>query len=277
MLKTNPKPIDHANPDIISFLDELPLWSAPFGIKLLDKIIPAKNLSVLDIGYGTGFPLIELAMRLGNTCKIYGIDPWETAAARVREKLKIFGIDNIELLPGKAEHIPLEDESIDLISSNNGLNNVEDPALVLSECFRVLKRGGKLIFTMNTNKTMLEFYDIMEKTLSDNDLLESVLRLKQHIYEKRKPLDEVRNLLVKSGFSSIYVEEDNFTYRFSDGTAMFDHFFIRMAFLEAWMKIVPENLQEEIFKEIEKRINILAEKEGFFALSIPFVVIETIK
>ena len=55
---------------IVSVIDELPLWSAPFGLKLLDKINYRKNITALDIGSGLGFPLLEVAMRLGNSCKV---------------------------------------------------------------------------------------------------------------------------------------------------------------------------------------------------------------
>ena len=64
------------NPEVVSALDELSLWSAPFGLKLLDSVLYKKNMNVLDIGFGTGFPLTELAMRLGKTSRIYGVDPW---------------------------------------------------------------------------------------------------------------------------------------------------------------------------------------------------------
>jgi hypothetical protein len=47
----------------ILFIDELPLWSAHFGLKLLDSIKMKKNMNVLDIGSGLGFPAIEVAMR----------------------------------------------------------------------------------------------------------------------------------------------------------------------------------------------------------------------
>ena len=60
---------------LVNVLDELPLWSAPFGLKLLDAIEYKPNISALDIGFGNGFPLTELAMRLGETSTVYGIDP----------------------------------------------------------------------------------------------------------------------------------------------------------------------------------------------------------
>jgi ubiquinone/menaquinone biosynthesis C-methylase UbiE len=141
--------------------DELPLWSAPFGLKLLEKVIPDRNLKVLDIGYRTGFPLTEIAMRLGESCHVYGIVPDPRSGEITMGKLQSFGIRNAELINGVAEQIPLPDNSIDLIVSNNGLNNTKYFNQAISECARVLKPNGKLIFTMNLEGTMMELYSML--------------------------------------------------------------------------------------------------------------------
>ena len=52
---------------LIEVFDELPLWSAPFGLKLLAYIDFRINISAIDIGFGTGFPLTEIALRLGDS------------------------------------------------------------------------------------------------------------------------------------------------------------------------------------------------------------------
>ena len=49
------------NSDFVSVYDELPLWSAPFGMTLLETIKLKENAKVLDVGCGTGFPLLEIA------------------------------------------------------------------------------------------------------------------------------------------------------------------------------------------------------------------------
>ena len=85
------------DPDFVSVYDELSLWAAPFGLKLLDAIKYRRNITALDLGFGTGFPLLEFAMRLGQTSRVYGIDPWNAAIDRVRRKISRYGIDNVQL------------------------------------------------------------------------------------------------------------------------------------------------------------------------------------
>ncbi len=258
----------------VKLFDELPLWSAPFGLKLFDHIKFRKKITVLDIGFGTGFPLTELAMRLGNSCRVYGIDPWEVAVKRAEEKINFYNIKNVEIIQGAAENIPLENDSIDLITSNNGINNVTDINKVLEECSRIIKNKGQFLQTMNLNSSMAEFYDIMKEVLKSFNMNTEINKMQEHIYQKRKPLNEFTSLLEKYNFKVKNIEQDSFEYRFADGTTMLNHYFIRLAFLDSWKKIIPAKKHVEIFSIIENKMNEKAVIEGYFRLSIPFAVID---
>jgi len=268
---------DLNNKELISIIDELPLWSAPFGLQLLEKIIYRKNITALDIGSGTGFPLLEVAMRLGNSCKLYGLDPWEAAIERIKMKISVCGLNNIELITGIAEKIPLPDNSVELIFSNNGLNNVDDIDSVIRECKRICKPGAQFVFSYNTDKTMNEFYSVMEEILVEKNMTTQLGLMKEHIYKKRKPVDEYLELLKKYSFSVDDISEYKFDFRFVDGTTMLNHFLIRLAFIESWKNIIPESSQAEIFSEIEKRLNTISNNDLVLRLTIPFVVISAHK
>lgn len=256
------------------YADESPVWSAPFGLKLLDSINYKTGITVLDIGTGTGFPLTEIALRLGGSATLYGIDPWHAAVERTREKLQFFGITNTSIIEGFAESIPLHNGSVDLITSNNGLNNVNDYAMVLSECRRVLKPGGQFLQTMNLEDSMTEFYSELEIVLAECNLHDSIIQLRKHIRLKRRPLDESLSLIESSGFAIKNVVHDSFAYRFSNGTAMLNHYFIRLAFMPSWIEILPDDKAEEIFAVVETRLNEKSAAGAGMKLSIPFVLIE---
>jgi arsenite methyltransferase len=258
-------------------LDELPIWSAPFGLKLLDYVDYRPDISVLDIGSGTGFPLTELAMRLGESSTVFGIDPWKEAIERANKKICHYGIKNIKLIEGFAESLPLENGSIDLITSNNGINNVKDIDKVLSECSRVIKKGGQFVQTMNTDKSMFEFYSEFERVLSELHMNREIDLMYEHIAQKRPPLDIMISMIQKRGFKIIDLEHDQFNYKFADGSAMLNHYFIRLAFMDPWIKILPDNKAELVFDAVETRLNEQSLKSGCMKLSIPFVLINAIK
>ena len=270
-LKTN---YDLNDNETVSVIDELPLWSAPFGLKLLDKINYRKNITALDIGSGLGFPLLEVAMRLDNTCKLYGIDPWEAAVERIKTKVRVYGITNVEIISGVAEKIPLPDNSVDLIFSNNGLNNVADINAVLNECRRISKLGSQLVFTYNTDKTMQEFYSVFEELLHERKMLGEIESMKKHIYKKRMPVEEFVQLLNASGYSINEISQDEFVYRFVDGTAMFNHFLIKLAFIDSWKELISEERRVDFFAELVEKLNQLALRNGTLKLTIPFAIID---
>ncbi len=212
-------------------------------------------------------------MRLGKSCTVYGIDPWEAAIVRTEEKLKHYGITHARIIRGVAEEIPLADSSVDLIVSNNGINNVSDLTRVLSECSRVMRVNGQFVLSVNLDTTMIEFYTVMEEVLSDLDMNEFIPDIKEHIYSKRRPLPELTALLEQHGFSVINSVKDQFDYHFADGTTLLQHFFIRLAFLPSWKSILPADRQAAVFGRIEDKLNEQALHSGKCTLSVPFVVL----
>lgn len=268
---------DFNDKETVSIIDELPLWSAPFGLRLLETVVLRRNIAALDIGFGSGFPLIEIAQRLGSSSKVFGIDPWKAAVDRTKTKIDLLGIKNVVLIEGVAESIPLPNDSIDVIVSNNGINNVQNLEKVFEECNRVAKKSAQFVIAVNLDGTMLEFYNELENILRNDGLYDNILKLKKHIYEKRRPLDELILLFEKNNFSIRGVKTDSFQCRYVDATAMFSHSLIRTAFLDSWIDLVPADKEEEIFSRVESNLNKTAEINGQLILTIPFVIIDAVR
>src|SRR5580658_5371929 len=99
--------------------------------------------TVLDLGSGGGIDVLLSAHRVGPTGKAYGLDMTDEMLALANENKKKAGVDNVEFLKGEIEHIPLPDNSVDVVISNCVINLSSDKDAVLREAFRVLKPGGR--------------------------------------------------------------------------------------------------------------------------------------
>ena len=98
---------------------------------------------VLDLGSGGGIDVLLSAKRVGPTGKAYGLDMTDEMLALARENQVKSGLTNVEFLRGEIEHIPLPDNSVDVIISNCVINLSADKDRALAEAFRVLKPGGR--------------------------------------------------------------------------------------------------------------------------------------
>jgi arsenite methyltransferase len=98
---------------------------------------------VLDLGSGGGIDVLLSAKCVGPAGKAFGLDMTDEMLALASENKKKAGIDNVEFLKGEIEHIPLPDNSVDVVISNCVINLSADKDAVLREAFRVLKPGGR--------------------------------------------------------------------------------------------------------------------------------------
>jgi arsenite methyltransferase len=259
--------------EAISTYDELPLWSAPFGLLLFKHLELKPGLRIIDIGSGAGFPVIELAERFGKSCTLYGIDTWANANDRAKQKIKNFGLTNVEIIEGSAEKIPFDSSSIDLMVSNLGINNFENPLLVFTECNRVLKHKGKLVLTTNLNGHWIEFYNVFEETLlqlGKNKLANTILAHQEH----RGTVESISKLFTGSGFKITRHFEESFEMKFSDGSAFLNHHFVKLGWLASWKNLLPEKEMKNIFLLLEENLNSYSCKHGGLELSVPMAFIE---
>ncbi|HVD59477.1 MAG TPA: methyltransferase domain-containing protein [Gemmatimonadaceae bacterium] len=279
MDQTNPQnflgKIDFNHSEVAEVYDELPLWSAPFGLLMLERIPMQRGLMIVDVGAGTGFLSIELAQRCGDST-VYAVDPWKGATDRLRRKVAILNLPNVQVIERDAATIDLPTESVDLVVSNLGINNFENADAVLQTCARILKRGGKLFLTSNLVGHMREFYDAYRQTLTELSLEEFLPKLESHIHH-RATVSSIRERLERAGLEIEDVTERSFEMRFADGSSMLRHYFIRLGFVDEWSKIVVPDKVEEVFATLENNLNSFARERGELSLTIPMACVQARK
>jgi ubiquinone/menaquinone biosynthesis C-methylase UbiE len=104
--------------------------------------------TVLDLGAGAGFDVFIAGRKVGPTGKAIGVDMTSEMLAKARQNLPAYreraGYDNVEFRLGEIEHLPVADNSVDVIISNCVLNLSPDKEQVWKEIARVLKPGGRV-------------------------------------------------------------------------------------------------------------------------------------
>jgi SAM-dependent methyltransferase len=158
---------------------------------------------VLDLGSGGGIDVLLSARRVGPSGKAYGLDMTDEMLSLANENKRKAGAENVEFFKGEIEHIPLPDNSIDVILSNCVINLSADKNRVFQEAFRVLKPGGRFAVS-----------DVVTRGIVAPEIRQSVLLWVGCVAGALEE-DEYRSRLAAVGFEQIHIEPTRI-YRLED-------------------------------------------------------------
>lgn len=141
--------------------------------------------TVLDLGSGGGIDVLLSARRVGPTGKAYGLDMTDEMLLLARENQRQAAVTNVEFLKGEIEHIPLPDNSVDVVISNCVINLSANKDRVLEEAFRVLRPGGRFAVSdvivrgevpKTVRQSMLLWVGCIAGALEENDYREKLVK-----------------------------------------------------------------------------------------------------
>lgn len=99
---------------------------------------------VIDLGAGAGFDAFLASGKVGPSGQVIGVDMTHEMLAKARANAEKGGYENVEFRLGEIEHLPVANDTADVIISNCVINLSPNKPQVLAEAFRVLKPGGRL-------------------------------------------------------------------------------------------------------------------------------------
>lgn len=150
--------------------------------------------TVLDLGSGGGFDCFLAAKAVGDEGHVIGIDMTSKMVAKARQNAEKSGFKNVEFRLGEIEHLPVADETIDVIISNCVINLSPEKENVFKDAFRVLKNGGRL-----ATSDVVATAELPENIKND-------LSLHCSCVSGASSIDNLKTILEQVGFKEIRIQ-----------------------------------------------------------------------
>ncbi|GIP32978.1 arsenite methyltransferase [Paenibacillus sp. J2TS4] len=151
--------------------------------------------AVLDLGSGGGFDCFLASRQVGETGRVIGVDMTPEMVSRARANAAKGGFTNTEFRLGEIEHLPVADQTVDVIISNCVINLSPAKQQVFDEAFRVLRSGGRLAIS-----DIVTITELPDEIKNDLDVMYS------SCVSGASSIEEVKAMLTQSGFMNVVVE-----------------------------------------------------------------------
>lgn len=149
---------------------------------------------VLDLGSGGGFDCFLAAQKVGAEGRVIGVDMTPEMLAKARENAVKMGATNVEFRLGEIEHLPVADNSVDIIISNCVINLSPEKKQVFKDALRALKPGGRLAIS-----DVVATSEMPDQLRAQAALLTGCIAGAEHI-------DRLRQLLGEVGFAKVSIQ-----------------------------------------------------------------------
>ncbi|HHJ36323.1 MAG TPA: arsenite methyltransferase [Gammaproteobacteria bacterium] len=149
--------------------------------------------TILDLGSGGGFDCFLAAAETGESGQVIGIDMTPTMISKARGNAEKGKYNHVEFRLGEIEHMPVANDTVDVIISNCVINLSPDKRQVFSEAFRVLKPGGRLAIS-----------DVVASTELPDEIRDD-LALYSGCMAGASQISELHAILEASGFENINI------------------------------------------------------------------------
>ena len=171
--------------------------------------------TVVDLGSGGGIDCFLASKAAGDSGKVIGVDMTPEMISKARKSAEENSVGNVEFRLGEIENLPVGDSLVDVIISNCVINLSPEKDRVFSECYRVLKKGGRIAVS-----DIVATADLPAHVRQDLALISGCMG-------GASSVEEIKMMLAGSGFGDISItpkdESRNFISEWAPGSRMEDY------------------------------------------------------
>ncbi len=157
---------------------------------------------VVDLGSGGGFDCFLASAQTGKTGQVIGIDMTPDMISKARDNANKGNFNNVQFRLGEIEHMPVADNTADVIISNCVINLSPDKAQVFNDAFRILKSGGRIAVS-----DVVATVELPEEIQNDPLLIAGCMG-------NASLIDDLEKYLENAGFTQISIKPKNDSHEF---------------------------------------------------------------
>jgi ubiquinone/menaquinone biosynthesis C-methylase UbiE len=224
--------------------DDAALRFFPFcADRLIARLNPAPGTKLLDIATGTGVVALAAAQAVGARGRVMAIDLAEGMLDRLQEKIVKFGIGNIDLHVMDAQKLDFRRDYFDYVVCSFGIFFLPDMSAAMKEWMRVVKPGGRVVFTTFGKSAFQPMMELFIRGLQRHGALSpdedspAGMRLTDPAH--------CRELMESAGLQQVEVTTEQLGYHLKDESQWWD--VLWNSGTRGWIEQIPP-AQRELFK-----------------------------
>ena len=191
-------------------------FSQPITDWMVAHLDPQPGQTILELGAGTGETGFAAARRIGDSGLLISTDLPPAMVEVAKRRAQELEIENAEFRVMDAEHMDLEDDSVDGILCRWAYMLMPDPAAAMAESRRVLRPEGKLALAVMGGPAQNPWASSVARSIVDLGLIPPIdPKAAGGVFSLADP-DDLRELLAQTGFRDVLIEEQEFHMGFSD-------------------------------------------------------------
>jgi arsenite methyltransferase len=183
--------LGYSTPDVVWVPDGSNLGLGCGNPQAIAALVPGEV--VLDLGSEAGFDCFLAAAQVGPEGHVIGVDMTPEMVTKARGNAAKGGYANLDFRLGEIEHLPVADDSVDVIISNCVINLSPDKPAVFREAFRVLRPGGRLAIS-----DVVALVAVPEEARNDLAMLSACVSGAEEVRV-------IEQLLLQTGFEQVHI------------------------------------------------------------------------